>query len=95
MELRMKAAGEMARKTSPAYKDTGREKFLNELKPQELLVGTGSYPCVFKLGNSFFDYTPFKIYQQTWPAQNVTYGINMTTGQPEIQYRDMFNFGWC
>lgn len=28
---------------------------------QELISTTGTYPCVFKVGNSFFDFTPFKI----------------------------------
>jgi hypothetical protein len=27
-----------------------------------------SYPCIFKLGNAFFDFTPFKLAQNVWPA---------------------------
>ena len=28
---------------------------------QELVSVTGTYPCVFKVGQSFYDFTPFKI----------------------------------
>jgi hypothetical protein len=40
---------------------TIREKFLTELPEDENLMGVGTYPCVFKLGNSFYDYTKFKV----------------------------------
>ena len=34
------------------------DKFLDD---QELIISVGTYPCVFKVGDSFYDYTPFKL----------------------------------
>lgn len=31
-----------------------------EAEPNELKV-TGAYPCIFKIGNNFYDYTLFKL----------------------------------
>ena len=28
---------------------------------QELIISTGTYPCIFKVGDNFYDYTPFKL----------------------------------
>ena len=39
----------------PLVKD---EKFLDN---QELIISVGTYPCVFKIGEDFYDYTPFKL----------------------------------
>jgi hypothetical protein len=64
-----------------------REKFLTELPEDEAnLMGIGTYPCVFKLGNSFYDYTKFKIAKDAWPATD----ISTSTGSGQV-----FNFGWC
>jgi len=30
------------------------------MEPEELIISVGSYPCVFEVGNAFYDYTPFK-----------------------------------
>ena len=34
------------------------DKFLDN---QELIISTGTYPCIFKVGDNFYDYTPFKL----------------------------------
>ena len=39
----------------PLVKD---DKFLDN---QELIISVGTYPCVFKIGEDFYDYTPFKL----------------------------------
>jgi len=35
-----------------------QEKFLED---QELIISTGTYPCIFKVDDDFYDYTPFKL----------------------------------
>ena len=37
---------------------TNQDKFLD---PSELIISIGTYPCIFKVDNSFYDYTPLKI----------------------------------
>ena len=36
-------------------------KFFRELEPQELVIGKGSWPCIFQMGTDFYDYTKFKL----------------------------------
>ena len=50
----------------------------------ELGMGVGTWPCIFKLGNSFYDYTKFKLANDAWLAHN------LTSTESEI-----INFGWC
>ena len=38
--------------------DQPEQKFLDD---QELIISVGTYPCVFKFGDNFYDYTPFKL----------------------------------
>lgn len=39
---------------------------------EESLSITGStYPCIFKFGAEFYDFTPFKIVRNVWPAVNI------------------------
>jgi hypothetical protein len=38
------------------------------------LLSKESYPCLFKLGNSFYDFTLFKFASNVWPA----YWANLT-----------------
>jgi len=47
----------------------------------------GEYPCVFKIGNEFFDFTPFKLAQNVWPA----YWVNETDPMNSYQYE----VGFC
>jgi len=35
-------------------------------------MGVGTWPCIFKLGNSFYDYTKFKLANDAWTAYNAT-----------------------
>ena len=35
-----------------------QDKFLD---PEELIISTGTYPCIFKVNDSFYDYTPLKV----------------------------------
>ena len=35
-----------------------QQKFLDN---QELIISTGTYPCIFKIDDDFYDYTPFKL----------------------------------
>ena len=37
------------------------------MTPNDLL-SKDSYPCLFRLDNAFFDFTPFKLAQNVWPA---------------------------
>lgn len=34
-------------------------------EPAKLINAVGTYPCVFKIGTSFYDFTPFKIATQS------------------------------
>ena len=68
---------------------TDKEAF--EMDEQDLTIGSGSYPCVFKLGTSVYDYTPFKLYQQTWFAVNGT--VNITSQSFDID--TVWDWGWC
>jgi hypothetical protein len=54
--------------------------------PQEAF-SQKSYPCIFKIGNEFFDFTPFKLAQNVWPA----YWANVTN--PLLSYQ--YEFGFC
>ena len=45
-----------------------------------------SYPCIFKLGNAFFDFTPFKLARNVWPA----YYVNETSVLPDPLNPDPF-----
>lgn len=51
----------------------------------ELDMGVGTWPCIFKLGNSFYDYTKFKLANDAWLAHNST--------NPSMS--EIYNFGWC
>ena len=35
--------------------------------PQRAFIDN-AYPCIFKIGNEFFDFTPFKLASNVWPA---------------------------
>lgn len=43
--------------------------------------------CLFKLGNFFYDFTPFKLTQNVWPA----YQVNILMPTDSYQYE----FGFC
>lgn len=64
-----------------------------EPTPQELSLidSVGTSPCVFKLGDSFYDYTPIKL---AYPAPYAPYfdgnPVPLTT-TPKYE----FVFGWC
>ncbi len=65
------------------------------------LLSKDSYPCLFKLGSSFYDFTPFKIAQNVWPA----YWANLSDMEPTVDsppdwrpssdYSYQFEFGFC
>ena len=71
------------------------QQFLKEeMSPEELIVSTGSYPCIFQVGDSFYDYTPFKVAYAApvalWYAENPL--------DPTSLLDEDFNtlvFGWC
>lgn len=54
--------------------------------PQEAF-SQKSYPCIFKIGNEFYDFTPFKLAQNVWPA----YWQNATN--PTLSYQ--YEVGFC
>ena len=68
--------------------------------PNEFL-SKESYPCLFRLGNSFYDFTPFKLAQNVWPA----YWPNMTdvdppaipdpSWRPSTDWSYQYEFGFC
>ena len=51
-------------------------------------MGVGTWPCIFKLGNSFYDYTKFKLANEVWTAYNIS---NETYGA----VNEFYNYGWC
>ena len=68
----------------------------------EPIVGFGkeSYPCLFKIGNAFYDFTPFKLASNVWPAA----WPNMTDVFPDgtdpnfvssLTNSYQFTFGFC
>jgi len=44
--------------------------YTSEEQPDEPInmLSKNSYPCLFKIGNSFYDFTPFKLASNLWPA---------------------------
>ena len=49
------------------------------------LLSKESYPCLFKIGNAFYDFTPFKLATNVWPA----FWANETQVYPDPdQYND-------
>lgn len=65
------------------------ENFLQTPETQELgVISTGTYPCVFQLGDSFFDFTPFKLAFASPMA--VMYDITDPTVMPTS-----FIYSWC
>ena len=64
-----------------------------EMSPQDLSLidSVGTAPCVFKLGDSFYDYTPIKL---AYPNPIAPY----FDGNPVPLTKTMeyeFIFGWC
>ena len=65
-----------------------------------MTISTGTYPCIFKVGNAFFDYTPFKI---AYPYVEIPYfnGQNVDIDSIEsdpsalLNFRYMTVFSWC
>jgi hypothetical protein len=51
-----------------------------------------SYPCMFKLGNAFFDFTPFKLASNVWPAVWLNY-TDTAAGSLDNSYQ--YQFTWC
>ena len=63
------------------------------MTPQEMSVidSLGTSPCVFKLGDNFYDYTPLKL---TFPEPYAPYiDGNFIPRSLDIKY--YFVFGWC
>ena len=58
----------------------------------ELMDEIGTSPCIFKLGDSFYDYTPIKL---AYPAPMVPFvDRDIHDGNVgDIEYQ--FVFGWC
>jgi len=56
---------------------------------QALAINFDSTPCLFKLGNAFFDFTPFKLASNLWPT-SITNQDNPFANE-HLQY----NFTWC
>lgn len=54
----------------------------------------GTTPCIFKLGDSFYDYTPIKL---AYPNPIVPYFsrgiVDIVKRDSKIEYE--FVFGWC
>ena len=51
-------------------------------------ISVDSQPCLFKLGNAFYDFTPFKLVSNLWATQPTNSQI---LGAEHMQY----NFTWC
>jgi hypothetical protein len=47
-----------------------------------------TYPCLFKLGNAFFDFTPFRLAKNVWPA----YWLNTTDPEPTIDNQGVTSY---
>jgi len=72
-----------------------------------LIVPTGKYPCVFKVGNAFYDYTPFKLASSAWLAYSLPDNFDPSTFDPSnidplnppdpssIDPANVWEFGWC
>ena len=62
------------------------------MSPQEMSIidEVGRSPCVFKLGDNFYDYTPIKL---AYPAPKVPYFDGNPIPMRQQQYE--FVFGWC
>ena len=56
----------------------------------DIMDEIGTTPCIFKLGDSFYDYTPIKL---AYPDPIVPFFSRTDILQPEIKYE--FVFGWC
>ena len=63
------------------------------MSPQELALidSVGTSPCIFKLGDSFYDYTPIKLYH---PSPKAPYFDGNPDPAPMIPPYE-FVFGWC
>jgi len=60
------------------------------VEPDELL-SKRSYPCLFRLDNSFYDFTPFKLASNVWPA----YWINQTLTPISLPDSYQYEFSFC
>ena len=72
-----------------AFQEADASFSSSQMAPQEL--GTmdlvGSTPCIFKLGDSFYDFTPIKV---AYPNPTAPY-YNIISRQKEYD----FVWGWC
>ena len=59
--------------------------------PNEFL-SSESYPCLFRLGNSFYDFTPFKLANNVWPA---VWANNTAPAQGSLQNSYQYQFSFC
>ena len=93
MQTAAKTAMTLAATLPAAFAFQESEYLRSSMSPQELSLidSVGTAPCVFKLGDSFYDYTPIKLYH---PAPRAPYFDGQPDPAPMIPPYE-FVFGWC
>ena len=72
--------------TQPQFKS----QLLTRATLEESLSISGStYPCIFKFGVEIYDFTPFKLARNVWPAAT---DLDISTMTPDTM---SYNFTWC
>ena len=63
-KLSLLAVGCTAMQVREPMRKEFSDQFLNAegMQPNELFIPTGSNPCIFQLGDTFYDFTLFKTY---------------------------------
>ena len=74
--------------TTASFTSQSLERLTDE---EALSISQSTYPCIFKLGSEFFDFTPFKLVRNVWPALGGEYDPTHTVFIPDRTY----NFTWC
>jgi len=64
------------------------EKFLED---QELIISTGTYPCIFKIEDDFYDYTPLKLGSTEVHDKTGHYPFAVDSSDPT----QFYYFNWC
>jgi len=79
---------------SLAFSEVEKTFFDKAVEPQKLsLVNeVGTSPCIFKLGDSFYDFTPVKVVQ---PNPSLPYFDGNATLIPTHLPQYNFTWGWC
>ena len=74
--------------SNPTIFGPGRHKSSDKfLDDQRLIISTGTYPCIFKIDDSFYDYTPLKVGASE--AEIIPEAVYISN--PELHYY----YNWC